>query len=324
VKHKINFPNCLFILPVCLLSCLLLQSTNLYAQDSTAVANQTTTPVKAKPVKNTFQSVWIIDDQTVMVPVKGSFEMDIQHRFGTVNKGYGDFWGLFASSDIRIGVSYAPINNLNVGIGIDKFNELWDGSAKYALLKQTKGSIPVSVTYFGDLGYDTRFDADHSLYPRVTDRITSFNQIIIARKFSDKLSLQVAPSISHQNAVNGIYTKHDSTGTTIFQEMKHDHFAIAMAGRYKLGESTALIVDYDQPMTKHATNNPSPNLAFGFEFSTSGHTFQLFMGNYSMLNPQKNNLYNSNSPFAYTQADGTKVKGGMFVIGFNITRLWNF
>src|SRR6195952_5376062 len=106
---------------MCLVSCLLLHQATLYAQDSTATAKEAAVPVKSKPAKNTFQSVWIIDNQTVMVPVKGTFEMDINHRFGTVDKGYSDFWGLFASSNIRIGVDYAPINNLYLGIGIDKY-----------------------------------------------------------------------------------------------------------------------------------------------------------------------------------------------------------
>lgn len=306
-----------------MVSCLLLHQVSLYAQDTAAVAKQAMAPAKAKPVKNTFQSVWIIDNQTVMVPVKGTFEMDIQHRFGQVDKGYSEFWGLFASSNIRLGVSYAPINNLNLGIGLDKFDMLWDVSAKYAILKQTRGKYPVSITYYGDLAVDTRKDAGNSLFAHQSDRVISFNQLIIARKVSEKLSLQAAPSITHQNAVQGYYTKNDSTGQTIFQQMKHDHFAIAFSGRYKLGDATSLLINYDQPITKHATNNPSPNLSFGFEFATSGHTFQLFMGNYTMLNAGKNNLFNTNSPVAYTQADGTKVKGGQFVIGFNITRLWN-
>jgi len=323
VKIKINLPARLFKVSVCLISCLLLHQATLYAQDSTAVAKEAAAPVKAKPVKNTFQSIWILDNQTVMVPVKGTFEMDIQHRFGTVNNGYSDFWGLYASSNIRIGVDYAPINNLYLGIGFEKYDEIWDGSAKYAIIKQTKGASPVSITYYGDLSYDTRKDPTHDLFAHSSDRLLSFNQIIIARKFSDKLSLQVAPSITHQNSVAGYLTKNDSTGRTVFEEMKHDHFAVAISGRYKLGDATALLINYDQPITKHATNNPSPNLSFGFEFSTSGHTFQLFMGNYSLLNGGANNLYNTNSPFNYTQVDGTRVKGGKFLIGFNITRLWN-
>jgi hypothetical protein len=323
VKINIKIPGYLFKVGMCLVSCLLLHQATLYAQDTTAKAKEAAVPVTAKPVKNTFQSVWIIDNQTVMVPVKGTFEMDINHRFGTVDKGYSDFWGLFASSNIRIGVDYAPINNLYLGIGIDKYDELWDGSAKYAIIKQTKGKFPVSITYYGDLSVDSRSDPGNALFAHSSDRILSFNQIIFARKFSDKLSIQVAPSITHQNSVQGYYTKNDSTGTTIFEEMKHDNFAIALSGRYKLGDATAVLINYDQPITPHATNNPSPNLSFGFEFSTSGHTFQLFMGNYSFLNAGKNNLFNTNSPFSYTQADGTRIKGGKFLIGFNITRLWN-
>jgi len=323
VKLKIKYAKRLLATSMCLAGCLLLLQTTTFAQDTTSAAKEAIIPVKAKPVKNTFQSIWIIDNQTVMVPVKGTFEMDIQHRFGTVNNGYSDFWGLYASSNIRIGIDYAPINNLYLGLGFEKYDEIWDGSAKYALIKQTKGLSPVSVTYYGSLSLDTRKDPTSSLFTHYSDRILSFNEIIIARKFSDKFSLQIAPSITHQNAVPGYLTKNDSTGRTIFEEMKHDHFALAISGRYKLGDATALLINYDQPLTREPTNNPSPNLSFGFEFSTSGHTFQLFMGNYSLLNPGKNALFNTNSPFDYSQTDGTKVKGGKFLIGFNITRLWN-
>ena len=130
------------------------------------------------------------------------------------------------------------------------------------------------------------------------------------------MSLQVAPSVSHQNAVNGYYTKNDSTGKETFQEMKHDHFAVAISARYKLTNVTSIIVNYDQPLTKHATNNPNPNLAFGVEFNTSSHSFQLFVGNYFSLSPQNNNLYNNNDPLT--------IKDREFLIGFNITRLWNY
>ena len=89
---------------------LFLTSVSVHAQDdSTAVATEDTTetpsPKKVKPVKNTFEGVWLIDNQTVMVPIKGTFEMDIMHRFGVVTNGYDDFWGFFAPSNIRLGVN---------------------------------------------------------------------------------------------------------------------------------------------------------------------------------------------------------------------------
>ena len=324
MELKINIPKRLFILSISVAGCLFLLQGTLNAQDSTDVTAEITAPAKVKPVKNTFESIWIIDNQTVMVPVKGTFEMDIMHRFGTVQKGYQDFWGFFAPSNIRLAATYAPINRLNLGLGITKSNMLWDGSAKYSIITQTKGKYPVSVTYYGNMAYDTRKDEDKSIFKYSSQRISFFNQLIIARKITSKLSVQIAPGISHQNSVNGYYTKNDSTGKEIFEEMKHDHFAIAISGRYKLTNVTSFMINYDQPITEHATLNPNPNLSFGFEFNTSGHSFQLFMGNYSLLNQQRNNLYNTNSPFGYTAVDGTKVKGGEFLIGFNITRLWNW
>ena len=49
------------------------------------------------PVKRTFESIWLMDQQTVMVPIKGTLEMDLQHRFGTWDNGYDDFYGIFCS-----------------------------------------------------------------------------------------------------------------------------------------------------------------------------------------------------------------------------------
>ena len=342
MKNNIQKSKYWKVVPAGLVICLfMLNSTGFSQDDSTTTSDEVEAPVKLKPVKNTFQSVWIIDNQTVMVPVKGTLEMDIMHRFGTINKGYEDFWGFFAPSNIRIVINYAPINKLFVGIGITKGNMLLDANAKYAIITQTKHKYPVSVTYFSNVSYDTRENEDNELFKYASQRLSFFNQLIFARKLTNKLSLQIAPSISHQNSVNGYYTKNDSTGKDIFREMKHDHFAVAIAARYKLTDVTSVMVNYDQPITKHSTNNPDPNLSFGVEFNTSSHSFQIFVGNYSYLNPQRNNLFNKNSPFGYddmtkthpdrkiddpntTNDESIRVKGGRFLIGFNITRLWNY
>lgn len=317
-------PKPSYLWRICILGSLFLFPAALFAQDSTGAAPKKVAVKKPKPVKNTFQSVWLIDDQTVMVPVKGTFEMDIQHRFGTVQNGYKDLWGIYGSSDIRLGFAYAPINNLYLGFGLTKDNLLWDGSAKYAILKQTKGLYPVSVTYYGNMAYKSIEDPNHVLFTYNTQRLSYFNELMVARKFTEKLSIQAGISISHQNSVPGYYTTYDSASKIKFKEEKFDLFAASAILRYKLTQGTAFIIDYDQPLTRFATNNPHPNVAFGFEFNTSGHTFQLFAGNYSLLNPQQNSLYNTNNPFGYTETGGTKIPGGVFMIGFNITRLWNF
>ena len=92
-----------------------------FAQDST-VAEQPQPELKpaVRYSKNTFESIFLLDNQTVMVPKKGSLEMAIQHRFGVVNNGVKDMFGLFAPSNIRLGMNYAPLKKLNVGVGLTK------------------------------------------------------------------------------------------------------------------------------------------------------------------------------------------------------------
>jgi hypothetical protein len=312
-------------LSACFIIAMFLLSRNSFAQqDSTAPAPTEEAKVKPRPVKNTFESALIIEDQTVMVPVKGTFEADIQHRFGTVQNGYSDLWGIYNSANIRLGFSYAPIKNLYLGIGLAKSGMLWDGSAKYSIIKQTKGVYPVSVTYYGNIGYKSQKDPSNVLFKYSTQRLSFFNELIVARKISEKLSIQAAISVAHQNSVPGYVAQKNDTTTYKFSTEKFDLFSFSISGRYKITRGTAFIFDYDQPITRFPTNNPNPNFAFGFEFGTSGHSFQLFAGNYSLLNPQQNSLYNSNNPFGFTQSGGTKVAGGQFRIGFNITRLWNF
>jgi hypothetical protein len=282
---------------------------DLMAQDSTNAAPPP--PVRKKSfVRNTFEGNYLIDNQTVMVPVKGTFEFDIQHRFGTVNNGISDLYGIFSGATMRLGFSYVPVKNLQLGFGACNDRMQVDWNFKFALLRQTRdGSIPVSITWFGNAVMDTRKKDPTTLFVTASDRFSFFNQLIIARKISEKLSVQVSPSISHLNNVPGYI---DENGK-VKPQLKNDHFAIAFAGRYKITPKTAVIANYDQPLTQHPMGNPHPNLSFGLEMSTSGHTFQIFAGNYSSILPQNNNVYNQN--------DYTK---GQFLIGFNITRLWNF
>jgi hypothetical protein len=247
-----------------------------------------------------------------MVPIKKTFELDFMHRFGTWENGYqGDFFGLFGSVNIRLGFNYVPIDKLLVGISFTQYNLTWEGYAKYALLKQTPGKWPVSVTYYGDAALATK----EGSYLHNSDKWMFFNQLLIARKFSDKFSIQVAPSITHVNSVQGFYTG-DTTadGKSVLEKaMKHDHFAIAFSGKYKLSNTLNLLLNYDQPITKHYTNNPYPNLSAGLEINTSSHTFQVIVGNYRFITPSRNNYYNQND-----------YKSNQFLVGFNLTRLWNF
>jgi hypothetical protein len=259
------------------------------------------------PVRNMFNSNLIIDNQTVIVPSKGTFEWDIQHRFGTFTNGYDDFWGLFASSNIRLGFSYVPVKNLQLGFGITKWKQDWDFNVKYAILQQSRsGRIPISITYFGNMVIDGRTTDKRDEIYNGSDRLSYFHQIIFARKFHEYFSMQIAPSLSHYNITD--------------EYMKNDHIALAVGFRVKLTNTLSALINYDQPLTKHTTGNPDPNVSIGLEVSTSSHAFQIFIGNYYNLVPQENNYFNT---YSWLPDDGEKW-GDNWLIGFNISRLWNF
>lgn len=269
------------------------------AQDSTS-----TTSPKNIPVKSTFAGPILIDNQTVMVPNKNALTFTFQHRFGDLNQ-YSDMYGLFNITSIMIGCTYVPIKNVEVGVGICSYNMTWDVNLKIALMRQSKkGGWPVSISYYGNMGIDSR---DKSNFVSMSDRYSYFNEIMIARKVTNSFSVQVAPSLSYMNNVPGYVDANNNIQPT----MENMQFACSVIGRYKLTPTTAIIADYDQPMTQNATNNPHPNVAGGIEFETSGHTFQIFLSNYGYSLPQYNNFLNQN--------DFTKK--GNFLLGFNITRL---
>ncbi len=259
-------------------------------------------------VGNTFESIWIIDNQTTHVPLKKTFEFDIQHRFGVMGNGYEDLFGMYAPSNIRLGFGYTPINNMMVSFGFTKFNLLWDLGLKYALLKEHgKNPFPVSVTYFGNIGIDGR-TKDQYNFINETDRLSFFHQLMVSKKVNRDFSVQASISLSHMNAVEGYV---DTEGN-IQGKMKNDNLTFGLLGRYKISDAFAFIADYDQPLTQNPTNNPSPNISIGVELATPLHAFQVFIGNYQWIVPQYNAFYNQNN-----YKDGFDA----FLIGFNITRL---
>ncbi len=261
-----------------------------------------------KPARPAFESAQLMDDQSVVVQSPKTLEFNLQHRFGTVNANHiKDLYGIYAPANIRMGFSYTPIKNLAVGFGTSKLKMYVDVNAKYAILKQTKDwRMPVSVTIFTDAAIDTR---SKDAFPKPSDasgnkvyRLAFFNELIIARRVSSKLSLQVAPSYSHYNSMDKGYS--------------HNMVAIGFSGRYKISPQSSLMFNYTQPLTSLNSASdfkPKPGLTFGCEIATSAHAFQMFATTFQGILPQQN--------ISFNELDYAK---GQFLIGFNITRLWGF
>jgi hypothetical protein len=246
-----------------------------------------------------FETSILIDNQTVTTPFKGMLEFEIHHRFGTVNNGLDDLFGLWGPSNIRLGLNYAITDRLVIGAGTSKNYMAQDLSVKYALLRQTEsGSMPVSVALYGDMGIDLRSKDNFGSAAddwREIHRLNYFTQVLVARQFS-KLSLQVAPTFIYFNAVEVGY--------------KNANFGFSAGAKYNLFGSHSLILEYDQLLTKQ--DNPEfdakPQLAAGWEIGTATHAFQIFFANYHDILGQYNFLYNQNSIGDFN-----------YLIGLNIT-----
>lgn len=258
--------------------------------------NDTIAPSKPKLERPAFESTSLIDNQSNVLNPKGTLEMDMNHRFGLVN-GTNDMIGIWAPANIRIALNYAISNRINVGYGTTKDNRLQDLNLKIALLRQTRNnSMPFSVTYYGNMAIDARTKDN---FINTSDRWSFYNQLIIAKRLNDKVSFQIAPSFSHYNYVE--------------TPVKNDMFSVEFGGRLKLSSTAAILVESNLPISTFSGGSlPKPGLGLGVEFSTGAHAFQIFITNYKGIVPQQNNVFNQND-----------FMNGEFLIGFNISRLWD-
>ncbi len=259
-----------------------------------------------KLVKAAFGDIILINNQTSEVLRKNTLQMEIQHRFGRIDQGFQmnnnfDFFGMFGSSNIRIGFNFGLSERLTIGIGGTKNNNLYNAQWKYKLIRQTEtGGMPISVTYFGNTAINISENSD---FGTISKRLSYFHQILISRKFNNKLSLQIAPSIAHFNIIDSI--RH--------QDISHDNFSVCFSGKYKFAAVASFIFEYAQPLTISESIGTKPDLGVGIEIATRSHAFQLFVGTANAIINQRNIVYN--------HLDFTK---GELHLGFNITRRWNF
>jgi hypothetical protein len=256
----------------------------------------------SKPVRFTFGTSTLIDNQTVETPYKGGVELEIYHRFSQI-KSYHDLFGIYGSANTRIGLNYGISDKIMVGLGTTKDYKLQDIEWKYRILQQTEDNkMPVSLTYYGNFVIDMRSDDAFgpSASYRAIHRLSYFTQLIVARKLNDKFSVQLAPSAIYFNSVPQ-YS--DTKGYVNL------NFGLSAGARANLFGNHSVIFEYDQLLTKQNLDvQPKPNLSIGWEIGTATHTFQVFVANYSQIINQRNLVFNTN--------DFTK---GEYLVGFNIT-----
>ncbi len=277
-------------------------STAIMAQvpdDPESMLNSMSDSAVAEKVIATFKSTRIVNSQSIENVSKHVLDFRIMHRFGAINTGAYELFGLDNAS-MRLGFEYGITNNLMVGLGRSTIGKTFDGFVKYKILAQTVGgtrNIPVTLSVFGSTTYKTlRLNTVQDKYN--TGKLAYVTQILIGRKFNERLSLQLTPSYIHRNLVE---TKAE----------KNDVIAMGFGGRYKINRSVAINFDYFYTLPNQLASKYTNPLTIGVDIETGGHVFQLHVSNSNGLVEKQ----------FIGETTGKWYKGDI-MFGFNISRVF--
>jgi len=296
----------------------------MFAQDDLlSLLDSTTTKKTHEKVIATFKGSKVINMQSTETVKKKTMDFAVSHRFGNIGTESGGgghtLYGFDNSTDIRISFDFGITNDLTLGIARSKQNELIDGLVKYRILTQTTDNhIPVSLAFYGDMSYDPRIASQFyngtvsspDFHQTEIHRFAYTSQLLIARKFGWRLSVELAPTYQHRNFVAAFVNPDNGAEET------NDLFSIGGGFRFKLTKRLAIIADYYYTFSDYRMNNstnPFYNpLAIGVEIETGGHVFHLNFTNASGI-IENNYIPNTNDNW---------LKGG-YKFGFNISRVFN-
>ncbi|ASU36752.1 DUF5777 family beta-barrel protein [Mucilaginibacter xinganensis] len=288
--------------PVLLLLFMLCTGFRLSAQDVDLFKLQDEQNKKEKKEKtdittSTFKTTRLINGQSIENTGAGILDLKISHRFGMINTGAYNFFGLDQAS-MRLGLDYGITNRLEVGIGRSTYNKEFDGFVKYRLLRQSTGKVnmPVSVSLAASAVLRSLKDPPATYPINSSDHFSFTDQVLIARKFGDYFSLQLAPTMVHYNLVAS-------------KAIPNDLYSVGTGFRLRLSKRVNLTGEYYYQVTQfEGTTNA---LSLGFDIETGGHVFQLHFTNSTGINE---------SSFI-TQTTGKWGDGGIH-FGFNISRVF--
>ena len=224
-------------------------------------------PETIEYVQSTFKSTRIINGQSIMNPPKGEMFFIISHRFGALNGGLYELFGIDQSS-VRFGFEYGITDRIAISLGRSSYLKNYDGFIKYKLIRQSKGSkvIPFSLSWFSSISINSLKWEDPSLNNLFSSRLSYTHQFLLARKFSNKFSVQIMPSYIHNNLVE---TKLD----------QNDIFAIGAGGRFKITNRLSLNGEYFYLLPGKTADDYVNSLSVGVDIETGGHVFQLHLTN---------------------------------------------
>lgn len=278
-----------------------------FAQDDLLDILEDVEPVQEETTNYTiatFKTTRLCIGQSVETNQEGVLNVLIGHRFGRVNGSAKEFFGL-DNATIRLGLEYGITDNLNIGFGRSSFEKTYDGFLKYRVLRQSTGKrkMPITMTLFASMAIKSQEWTDNNRENYFTSRMYYAFQIMLARKFSERLSFQLTPTMIHRNLVA---TKAD----------KNDVFAVGAGGRVKVSGSVSINAEYNfvipgQISSTIGGQKVRDSFALGVDIETGGHVFQIHVTNSRGIIEK----------MFISETNGDITKGDLH-IGFNISRVF--
>jgi len=252
----------------------------------------------------TFKSTRIINGHSIERMPQGQLDFRVSHRFGLVNQGYYQFFGLDQGSTF-LSLEYGITDWVMLGLNRASLEKTVSGFGKFSILRQSSGvrNMPVSLSYFVSTSVNGLKWADPTRTNYFSSRLNYTHQLLIGRKFNEQISLQIAPTFIHRNLVPSALDNNDL-------------FALGMGGRYKLTRRVSFNVEYYpviRPTWNYTDTQFKNCFSVGFDIETGGHVFQLLLSN-SQGMIEKSFI---------GETTGNWFNGDMH-LGFNISRVFSF
>lgn len=244
-----------------------------------------------------FKGLKIVNFESTKLVAKKELTFIVSHRFGSIKNGFDSFFGL-DDAVTRLNFVYGITDGINVGVSRSSFQKIYEASAKYRLVRQKENGFPFTIVAYNSILINTALEKENLPKLEFRDRLGYTAQLLISKKVSSKLSLEVAPTFFHDNFV-------------AYDEQHNSQYAIGFGGRQKLGKRWSINVDYGWHLNR-ADGSPFKNpLSIGFDLETGGHVFQMHFSNAQAMNTNG----------FLGQATGDWSDGNIY-FGFNLSRVF--
>lgn len=250
-------------------------------------------------VEGTFKTVRLINGYTCETAPNTDLVFSISHRFGPMNGGMYEFFGLDQST-IRFGFEYGITDKLSVAIGRSSYEKLYDGFLKYKIARQSSVGFPLTITWLSGMAIKSQKWTNTSLEYPFSARMYYVNEIFIAHKFNKHFSFQLMPALVHRNMVNTA-------------EEQNLVGSVGIGGKYDVNNWLGFALEYYYLLPGHTADNFENSLAIGVEMETGGgHVFQVHIGNAQGMTEK-----------AFIPETTGRWLDGDISLGFNIIRVFN-